>query len=346
MIHSDFRSNCDSLLLSVNDLHTYYFLGRGRIIRAVAGVSFVLKQGEALGIVGESGSGKSTLARSIIRAVDPPGRVMGGEVIFRGRDLLQLSEAEMRRLRGKEISLIFQDPLTALDPMFTIGDQLFETVQAHEKLSKEETRARALEALNMVGISNGEEVFNAYPCEFSAGFRQRIMIALAMICRPYLVIADEPTTTLGATVQAQVLDSLYEIRHKSGAAVIFITHDFGVVSQFTTHIMVMYAGICVEYGPKKRLLLHPHHPYTIGLIRSVPLIEARRGKRLKSIPGFPPNMVNLPPGCPFAPRCEYAQDVCRRQMPPLLEVAENHLCACHFPVAYDTREDLILPENI
>lgn len=329
-------------LLEVEALQVYYLMSREKIVKAVDGVTFSLGYGDALGIVGESGSGKSTLARAILQVVDQPGKIVGGEIYFRNQNLLSLPEHEMRQIRGKEISIVFQDPTTSLDNFFTFGDQLLETLNTHEELSQEEALARTAEALGMVGITDVDQVLRAYPSEYSAGFRQRIMITMAMICRPYLVIADEPTTTLGATVQAQVLDSLHDIRQEMGAAVIFITHDIGVVSQFSSDIMVMYAGKCVEYGPKEQLLLHPRHPYTVGLIRSVPLIEARRTKRLKSIPGFPPDMLNLPPGCPFAPRCEHAQSKCRTEMPDLVSDNGEHAYACYFPVDFDTREELIL----
>jgi oligopeptide/dipeptide ABC transporter ATP-binding protein len=336
-----------AVLLDIRELQVNYYLSAQKVVRAVDRVSFQLRAGEALGIVGESGSGKSTLARAILRAVDKPGKVVGGEIVFRGRNLLTLSPRVMRQVRGKEVSMIFQDPTTSLDPLFTIGDQLTETLAAHERLPAPQRRIRLEEALSVVGISDVDEVLRGYPSDFSAGFRQRIMIAMAMLCRPYLVIADEPTTTLGATVQASLLDALYEIQQKTGTAVIFITHDFGVVSQFTTNIMVMYAGKCVEYGPKDKLLLHPTHPYTVGLIRSVPLIEARRGYRLETIPGFPPDMLNLPPGCPFAARCEYAQEICRVEMPNLSSTEDpNHQQACHFPVAFETGAELVLEDSV
>jgi peptide/nickel transport system ATP-binding protein len=329
-------------LLQVEDLQTAFFLGRGRVVRAVDGVSFSLAAGRALGIVGESGSGKSTIARSILRVIDPPGRIVAGRVLLDGRDLLPLPEREMRTVRGRKIALIFQDPTASLDPLFRIGDQLIETVRVHEPLAKRAARDRAIETLRQVGIPDGAAVLDRYPVEFSAGFRQRIMIAMSMICRPALLIADEPTTSLGVTVQAQVLAALAEIRRRQGQAIVFITHDFGVVSQFTDDVMVMYAGMCVEYGPKRDLLARPRHPYTIGLIRSVPLIEARRGKRLKSIPGFPPDLTNLPSGCPFAPRCDCAKDVCREVVPLLAPDATGRLVACHFPQDYDTRQDTVI----
>ena len=330
------------LLLEVRNLHTYFFLGVDAVLKAVSGVSFALNRGQVLGIIGESGSGKSVTSRSILRVVDPPGRTVAGEVFYKGEDLLKLSEQRMRHIRGAQISLIFQDPTTSLDPVYKIGDQLTEAYKAHRQVSNAQAKARALEVLRLVGISDGEAALKKYPCQFSAGFRQRMFIAMAIICEPDLIIADEPTTTLGITVQAEILAALEDIKRKLGTAMILITHDFGVVSQFTDDIMVMYAGKCVEYADKRTTLLTPSHPYTVALIRSVPLLEAHRSGRLESIPGFPPDMLKLPPGCPFSPRCTYRQDICDTVMPPLVAVAPGHLAACHFPLQYDVRRDLIL----
>lgn len=332
----------DNWLLDVRDLHTYFFLGPEAVLPAVRGVSFVVKRGHVLGIIGESGSGKSVTSRSILRVVDPPGETVSGEIIFKGENLLKVSEREMRQIRGAQISLIFQDPTTSLDPVYTIGDQLTEAYRVHHRVSDSRARERAIEVLRLVGISDAEGTLDKYPCQFSAGFRQRIFIAMSIICEPELIIADEPTTTLGITVQAEILAALEDIKHKLGTSMILITHDFGVVSQFSDDIMVMYAGICAEYASKRTILLNPSHPYTVGLIRSVPLLEAHRSGRLASIPGFPPDMLNVPPGCPFAPRCEYAQDICHREMPPLEAVSEGHLLRCFFPLDYDARQDLIL----
>lgn len=329
-------------LLEVRDLHTYFFLGPDAVLKAVNGVSFIVNRGQVLGIIGESGSGKSVTSRSILRVVDAPGRTVQGQVWFKGEDLLTLSEHRMGQIRGKQISLIFQDPTTSLNPVYTIGNQLIEAYRVHHRVSHREARMRALEVLRLVGISDGEAVLDKFPVQFSAGFRQRVFIAMAIICEPELIIADEPTTTLGVTVQAEILSALADIKRDLGTAMILITHDFGVVSQFTDQIMVMYAGTCVEYADKRTTLLTPSHPYTVGLIRSVPLLEAHRSGRLESIPGFPPDMLHLPPGCPFFPRCEYHRDFCFTNRPPLIEVGPRHLAACHFPLQYDARQDLVL----
>ena len=318
-------------LLDVRNLHTSFFMGPDRVLPAVRGVSFVVKRGQVLGIIGESGSGKSVTSRSILRVVDQPGRIVDGEVFFRGDDLLKASERTMSQIRGSQISLIFQDPTTSLDPVYTVGDQLIEAFKVHHRVSRSAGRIRAAEVLRLVGITDPEGTLDKFPCQFSAGFRQRIFIAMSIINQPELLIADEPTTTLGITVQAEILAALDDIKQKTGASMILITHDFGVVSQFADDIMVMYAGICAEYAPKRTILLNPSHPYTVGLIRSVPLLEAHRSGRLASIPGFPPDMLNVPPGCPFTPRCEYAQDICEREMPPLKQVGERHLLEVLFP---------------
>lgn len=330
------------VLLDVRNLHTSFFMGPDRVLPAVRGVSFVVKRGHVLGIIGESGSGKSVTSRSILRVVDQPGRIVHGEILFKGEDLLKVSEKRMREIRGSQISLIFQDPTTSLDPVYKVGDQLIEAYKAHHTNTRASVRARAVQMLRLVGITDSEGTLDKYPCQFSAGFRQRIFIAMSIINEPELLIADEPTTTLGITVQAEILAALQEIKERTGTSMILITHDFGVVSQFTDDIMVMYAGICAEYAPKRTILLNPSHPYTVGLIRSVPLLEAHRSGRLASIPGFPPDMLNLNPGCPFAPRCEYAQDVCEWEMPPLKQIGERHLVRCFFPLDYDARQDLIL----
>lgn len=331
------------VLLDVKNLKTYFHMPSGAVVKAVDGVNFTLKKGSVLGIIGESGSGKSVTSRSIMRIVDEPGRIEGGEIIFKGQDLLKLSEKQMSRIRGSQISLIFQDPTTSFNPYMTIGEQLTEAYLVHKKAGKEEIKQRCIEVLKLVGISNHEEIMRKYPCEFSAGFRQRIFIAMAMIFNPDLLIADEPTTSLGITIQAEIIEALIEVKEKIGNSVIIITHDFGVVSQFSDDIFVMYAGRCVESSPKKQLLLYPRHPYTVGLIRSVPLLEARKTKRLKSIPGFPPDMVNLPKGCAFAPRCEFAQQRCLEEQPLLREVEEGRMVACHYPLMdYCTSDDTTL----
>lgn len=327
------------VILEVKDLKTYFKTGPKKVVKAVEGVNFSLKKGKVLGIIGESGSGKSVTARSILRIVEEPGYIENGEIIFKGEDILKIPEKKMRRIRGNEISMIFQDPTTSFNPYMTIGAQLIEAYNAHTPSGAEKAKKEALRVLKLVGIEGGEEVLKKYPCQFSAGFRQRIFIAMSMILYPDILIADEPTTSLGITIQAEIIEALSEVQRQTGISIIIITHDFGVVSQFSDDIFVMYAGRCVESSPKKDLLLHPKHPYTVGLIRSVPLLEERKSRRLKSIPGFPPDMSNVPPGCPFASRCEYAQEICLKEVPELREVGEDHKCACHFPLDYDVTED-------
>jgi oligopeptide transport system ATP-binding protein len=333
------------VLLEVKDLKTFFYLPSGEVVKAVDGVDFVLHKGSVLGIIGESGSGKSVTSRSILRIVDAPGRVVGGEIVFKGRNLLDLSENEMTEIRGAQISLIFQDPTSSFNPYLKIEEHLAEAYRVHKKESRKEIKQHAIDALRLVGISDYEDVLHRYPCEFSAGFRQRIFIAMAMIFNPELLIADEPTTNLGITIQAEIIEALIEVKQRVGNSVIIITHDFGVLSQFSDDILVMYAGHCVEYSPKKELLLYPRHPYTVGLIQSVPLLEARKTRRLRSIPGFPPDMVHVPPGCPFAPRCLYQQERCHQELPLLQDLGSGRRVACHYPLLnYQTSDDLRLEE--
>ena len=344
MAYEDKKVNEAETVLEVKDIRTYFHMGGGRVIKAVDGVNFTLKKGRVLGIIGESGSGKSVTSRTIMRIVDNPGVIEGGEIIFKGRDLLKLSEKEMTKIRGKQISLIFQDPTTSFNPYMTIGAQMTQAYRAHiRSASKEECNEKCRDALKLVGINNWEEVMKKYPCEFSAGFRQRIFIAMSMIFKPDILIADEPTTSLGITIQAEIIQALTEVKNEVGNSIIIITHDFGVVSQFSDDIFVMYAGRCVESSPKRDLLLHPHHPYTVGLIRSVPLLEARKTKRLKSIEGFPPDMANPPAGCAFAPRCEWAREECFRTKPELVDCGDGRKVACHYPLMdYNTSDDTTL----
>jgi oligopeptide/dipeptide ABC transporter ATP-binding protein len=320
----------NEILLSVENLHTYFFLSKERILKAVNGVSFQVAKGKTLGIVGESGSGKSVTARSILRVVEQPGRIVRGKIVFDGIDLVKSSD--MKSFRGKRIAMIFQDPGTALDPLFTVGDQFLETIRANLKYSKEKARANAIEAMKSVGVPDPESALDQYPMEFSAGMIQRLMIGLAVSCFPDLILADEPTTTLGVTIQAQILETLAKIQQELGMAIILITHDFGVISQMADDIFVMYAGMGMEYGSKEALLVSPRHPYTVGLINSVPSIEIKTVDRLKTIPGFPPDMLNLPTGCPFAPRCERAKEECSATRPELVEVEDGHWVACYNPL--------------
>ena len=335
------QTDANDMLLEVKDLRTYFHMSSGSVIKAVEGVNITLRKGKVLGIIGESGSGKSVTSRAIMRIVDRPGRIESGEILFKGENLLDKSEREMAALRGSQISLIFQDPNTSFNPYMTIGDQLRQAFRVHKKdASREQCDEAVRDALKLVGINNCDEVCRCYPCQFSAGFRQRIFIAMAMIFKPDLLIADEPTTSLGITIQAEIIQALTEVKNKVGNSVIIITHDFGVVSQFSDDIFVMYAGRCVESSPKKELLLNPRHPYTVGLIRSVPLLEARKTKRLKSIPGFPPDMTNPIKGCAFAPRCEWAQAKCFEEQPALVDIGKDRKVACHYPLMdYETSQD-------
>ncbi|HEY8447063.1 MAG TPA: ABC transporter ATP-binding protein [Thermomicrobiales bacterium] len=330
-------------VLEVRNLQTV-FPTRDGLIRAVDDVSFTVEQGKTLGIIGESGSGKSVTARSILRVVDRPGRVVGGSVKLFGRDLLTLSEREMREIRGRDIGMIFQDPGASLNPVRKVGTQIVETYMTHRKASKNEARERALESLAIAGIPNPTEVFDLYPVDLSSGAKQRVMIAMAIVCRPALLIADEPTTMLGVRTQRHILESLLKVQEELAMAMILITHDFGVVSWMADEIMVMYGGRVVEHAPKFEILRRPRHHYTAGLIRSVPLIEERREKRLKSIPGFPPDLLNLPTGCIFHPRCEAADGLCQSVRPELGVAPEDprHRYACHHPVQEAVLDELKL----
>ncbi|MGN0608519.1 MAG: ABC transporter ATP-binding protein [Oscillospiraceae bacterium] len=338
------ETSVGDVLLKVTDLKTYFKISDTLTVKAVEGVTFSLKKGHVLGIIGESGSGKSVTSRSIMRIVDEPGYIAGGTIEFKGENLLEASEKRMSEIRGAEISMIFQDPTTSFNPYLTLGDQLIEAYRVHNKgASKADAIKKAEQVLRLVGIRDCADVLKKFPCEFSAGFRQRIFIAMSMICDPDILIADEPTTSLGITIQAEIIEALSELQKETGISIMIITHDFGVVSQFSDDIFVMYAGRCVEFSPKKELLLKPAHPYTVGLIQSVPLLEERKTKRLKSISGFPPNMAKPQPGCAFAPRCPYAKDICRSEVPELKQIGEDRYCACHFPLLdYNTADDTVL----
>jgi oligopeptide/dipeptide ABC transporter ATP-binding protein len=316
-------------LLEIQDLKTYFKVRAGRV-RAVDGVSFAIKPGERLGIVGESGCGKSVTALSIMRLLpQPPGEIAGGSVLFEEQELLDLSESEMRKIRGGKIGMIFQDPMTCLNPTMTVGNQIGEALRIHLKLSKDEARKRAISLLEQVGIPAATERINSYPHQFSGGMRQRVMISIALACNPKLLIADEPTTALDVTVQAQILELINGVCSDFGTAVILITHDLGVVAGMTDRVVVMYAGKVVETAPTDELFANPRHPYTLGLLDSVPRVDEARHSQLKTIEGAPPDMLQPPPGCPFMPRCAFARAICRT-MPPLDPVAGNsaHLKAC------------------
>ncbi len=316
-------------LLEVQDLKLHFKVKAGRV-RAVDGVSFAIRPGEKLGVVGESGCGKSVTALSIMRLIaQPPGEYVGGSVLFEGQDLLDMSESEMRKIRGGKIGMIFQDPMTCLNPTMTVGNQIAEGLRIHLKVDKDEAQRRAIALLEQVGIPAARERINSYPHQFSGGMRQRVMIAIALACNPKLLIADEPTTALDVTVQAQILELINGVCTDFGTAVILITHDLGVVAGMTDRVVVMYAGRVVEEAPTDELFANPSHPYTLGLLGSVPRLDEARGSELKTIEGAPPDLLKPPPGCPFMPRCAFARSICRT-MPPLDPVAGNnaHRKAC------------------
>jgi oligopeptide transport system ATP-binding protein len=316
-------------LLSVKDLRTYFETEDGTV-KAVDGISFDLKQGETLGIVGESGSGKSVANLSLMRLIpNPPGKIVSGSIIFDGEDVLQLTSRQVRDIRGKRIAMIFQDPMTSLNPFMRVSRQLMEVTQLHLGHTKEQAREHAIKMLEQVGIPDARERVDSYPHEFSGGMRQRVMIAMALSCQPELLIADEPTTALDVTIQAQILELIKRLKAETGASVILITHDLGVVAGMTDHIIVMYAGKVFEQATTEELFARPGNPYTRGLLRSVPDPTAEQGK-LYQIPGLPPDLARLPPGCPFAPRCERAEDICRREFPPYVELTPGHYSLCHF----------------
>ena len=315
-------------LLQVKDLRTQFFTQDG-VVNAVNGVTFDLFEEETLGIVGESGSGKSVTALSIMGLIpQPPGKITGGEVLFRGKDLVTMPEEEMRKIRGKEIAMIFQDPMTSLNPVLKISRQIGEALQLHMHMDRAAARKRTIELLKLVGIPSAADRVDDYPHQFSGGMRQRVMIAMALSCNPKLLIADEPTTALDVTIQAQILDLIKRLKREFGTAVMMITHDLGVVAGMCDRVQVMYAGHLVEQASVEQLYADPRHPYTFGLIRSVPRLDEARKERLEPIPGLPPDLVNVPPGCPFYPRCSFHMPVCKEQRPLLRAVDGGHSAAC------------------
>jgi oligopeptide transport system ATP-binding protein len=315
-------------LLEINDLRTHFFTQDG-VVKAVDGVSYDLEEGEILGIVGESGCGKSVSALSIMRLVaNPPGRIVGGEVLFDGEDVLKLADVDMRHIRGNRIAMVFQEPMTSLNPVLTVGRQLTETLELHQNMNKEEARNRSIELLRTVGIPDAESRIKDYPHQFSGGMRQRVMIAIALSCNPRLIIADEPTTALDVTIQAQILELMQGLSKEFGTALIVITHNLGVVARYADRVNVMYAGKIVETGTAEEIYHNPKHPYTIGLLKSVPRLDEAMKTRLDPIDGMPPDLVNLPAGCSFAPRCKYSNDNCLQETPTLNTVAGIHMSAC------------------
>ena len=319
-----------SATLEVRNLRTHFFTRAG-VVKAVDDVSFSVGRGEVLGLVGESGSGKSVTGFSIIGLIDPPGRLAGGQILYKGQDLATLTERDMRHLRGNRIAMIFQDPMMTLNPVLRIDTQMIETVQAHAQVSKAEARARSRDALGMVGIPSPEERLNAYPHQFSGGMRQRVAIAIALLHNPDLLIADEPTTALDVTIQAQILAEVQKLTVEHGTALIWITHDLSVIAGLADRIAVMYAGRVVETGGASDVLDHPRHPYTHGLIGSVPS-RNKRGEKLRQIPGTTPSLLSLPPGCAFRTRCTHATDACVQE-PPVSDIAPGHTARCFHPVS-------------
>lgn len=313
-------------LLEVKDLRTFFFLRKG-VVKAVNGVSFSLNQGEALGIVGESGSGKSVTGLSIMRLVPSPGRIMGGNVIFENINLLDLNSEQMRDIRGKKIAMIFQDPMTSLNPVLTIARQITEAMQVHLGINGKVAREKAIEFLRMVGIPSAEERIDDYPHQFSGGMRQRVMIAMALSCKPKLLIADEPTTALDVTIQAQILDLINNLCKEFATSVIMITHNLGVVAGLCQKVAVMYAGCIVESANVKEIFANPRHPYTLGLLNSTLRLD-RTDIKLSPIGGSPPSLLNPPSGCAFAPRCKYTQSRCWKESPPLEPISPGHYVAC------------------
>ena len=315
-------------LLEVKNLHVSFFTPAGEV-KAVNGISYDVDYDEVMGIVGESGSGKSVEAYSIIGLLQSPGKVMEGSITLEGEDMLAKTPSEMVDYRGSQVAMIFQNPMTCLNPVYTIGNQLTEALRAHDKnISKEDADKRAMEMLEQVGINNVEKRMKQYPHELSGGMRQRVMIAMGLICHPKLLIADEPTTALDVTIQAQILELMKELQKKNHMGIIFITHNLGVVAEVCDKVSVMYAGKMVEQGPVDDIFYEPGHPYTMGLLRSMPRVDAESYERLIPIEGSPVDMLNPPEGCPFAPRCEHAMKVCLQKMPPYVELGDNHRAAC------------------
>ncbi len=321
-------ASAETPLLDVRNLRTSFFTHAGEV-KAIRDVSFTVGRGEIVGIVGESGSGKSVTSLSVMGLLQDPGRVVGGQVLFDGEDLLKKRPSEMRRVRGAQIAMVFQDPMTALDPLFTVGDQIVETIREHRRVPKEEARRHAVEMLGLVGIPSPEERMRQYPHEFSGGMRQRAMIAMALSCRPRLLIADEPTTALDVTVQAQVLELLKSLNAELGMSTVLITHDLACVASTCSRVLVMYGGQLMETGSDQDVFYRPRHPYTMGLLNSIPRRSVEAGRRrLVPIQGTPPDLLNPPTGCPFYPRCPFAMKVCASREVPYFEVGEGHASKC------------------
>jgi oligopeptide/dipeptide ABC transporter ATP-binding protein len=316
------------ILLEIRNLKTHFFTDEG-VARAVDGMDLVIRRGKTLGVIGESGCGKSVTAFSILQLVpSPPGRIIDGAILFEGSDLLRKSPSEIRRIRGNEISMIFQEPMTSLNPIYPIGNQIMESIFAHHRMSKSDARRQAIDMLEKVGIPSAAERAKAYPHQLSGGMRQRAMIAMALACRPKLLIADEPTTALDVTIQAQILRLINELKTEIGMSVMMITHDLGVIAAVSDDVVVAYAGRAVEYSDMATIFEHPSHPYTEGMHQSIPRLTDEKGKRLQAIPGIVPNPLDFPAGCRFHPRCRHVFERCREEDPPLYRIAENHWVRC------------------
>ena len=318
-------------VLNVKNLKTYFYIEEG-FIRAVDDVSFSLEKGETLGIAGESGSGKSVTALSILRLIHwPPGKIVNGRIYYRDRDILKVSNKEMRNIRGNNISMIFQDPMTSLNPVFTVGNQIIESIILHQKLNKRDAKEKAINLLKDVGIPNPENRYNQHPYEYSGGMQQRAMIAMALACNPDILIADEPTTALDVTIQAQIIELINELKVKNNSTVIIISHDLGVIAEMADSIIIMYAGKIVEYGKSKDIFYNPCHPYTLGLMNSIPKLDKRQDW-LIPIGLNPPSLLNPPTGCRFHPRCKYSKKICSESVPELKSINgdNKHFSACHF----------------
>lgn len=317
-------------LLKVDSLQTHFYTRDG-IVKAVDGVSYTLDRGETIGIVGESGSGKSVTAMTIMGLIpQPPGKIVGGDILFKGESMLKMTEQQIMDIRGNRIAMIFQDPMTSLNPVYRIGHQIAESLRRHKGMNKKDALARAVELLEMVGIPNAPQRAKDYPHQFSGGMRQRVMIAIALSCEPDILIADEPTTALDVTIQAQILELMQELQDRTGTAIIMITHDLGVVADMADKILVMYAGRAVETGTTDEIFYSPLHPYTWGLMRSIPRPDVDEKSPLNPIEGNPPSLIDLPTGCAFHPRCPYAQEICKVEIPPYKKIIGEHGSSCHF----------------
>ena len=324
-------------ILSVQNLHTSFHTDKGEV-KAVNGVTFNLEKGKILGIVGESGSGKSVTAYSIMRILEKNGRITEGKILYKGQDIAEFSEKQMREFRGKCCSIIFQDPMTSLNPVFTVGNQLKEAIELHTDRKGKEAEARAIEMLTLVGVNEPEKRVKQYPYELSGGMRQRVMIAMALACEPDILIADEPTTALDVTIQAQILELMQSLQKKLGMAIIMVTHDLGVIADMCEEIIVMYGGRVCERGTAEDIFYRPHHEYTKGLLRSIPNVD-RIGEKLIPIPGTPINLLNMPKGCAFCPRCEEAMKICIEEQPPEMQMPDGHFASCWLNVKAAMEEE-------